>query len=72
MSTINSKIVIEGFAGKWDFYVWADKGNSEEIQRIPGVANVSIWSGSGTQYYVRVDHRYDVQSVADEVVRRLS
>ena len=43
MSIINSKVVVESVGGRWDFYVWADKGNSEEIQRIPGVANVSIF-----------------------------
>ena len=72
MSTINSKVVVESVIGEWDFYVWADKGNRDGMLRIPGVADVFVYSESGTHYHVYVDHRYDRQSVIDEVVRRLS
>ena len=46
--------------------VWADAGNSDVIQSVPGVANV-FSNLTPTQYKVYLDPRYDREWVKAEI-----
>jgi hypothetical protein len=55
--------------GEWDVDVWANQGQIGKIRKIPGVAEVYYSRG---RYVIIIDHRYDMKSVVEEIVRRCS
>lgn len=48
--------------------VWADAGNKEIIESVPGVTNCFE---EGVRYPVFLDPRYDVKWVKEEIIARI-
>lgn len=48
-----------------EFIVWADRGVDNIIRAVAGVYSVSHFDG--TEYFVKIDKRYDMKYVQDEV-----
>lgn len=49
------------------FFLWADKGLSELISKVPGVINVVNISDARTRYQIVIDMRYDIEFIKAEI-----